>query len=125
MTRTVSLPMASRSAGTRVVNRAPPMARPSGGTPSDVCALQSPGVTGSENGSQMSKVCVPGGQVPSGHLFESLNCGYIVSEIGPPDLTPPHNVLNPSRTLTLPVPETASTRLAWRPSLFAACRAGS
>jgi len=36
----------------------------------------------------MSKVCVPGGQVPSGHLFESLTFSYIVSEITPPDLNP-------------------------------------
>jgi hypothetical protein len=28
------------------------------------------------------------GKSPSGHLFESLTCGYIVFEIGPPDLNP-------------------------------------
>ena len=37
----------------------------------------------------MTKVCVPGGQVPSGHLFEPLTRGYIVSEIDLPDLNPP------------------------------------
>ena len=36
----------------------------------------------------MTKVCVPGGQVPSGHLFEPLTRGYIVSEIDLPDLNP-------------------------------------
>jgi hypothetical protein len=33
-------------------------------------------------------VCPRWGKSPFGHLFESLTCGYIVFEIGHPDLNP-------------------------------------
>jgi len=88
MTRMVSLPMASPVGRYTRHDPRSPMARPSGRRRSGICAAQSPGDTAARAEARCRRGVSQVGKSPSGHLFESLTSGYIVSEIDPRDLNP-------------------------------------
>jgi hypothetical protein len=81
--------MASPSAGMHFMTRAPPMARPTCSTPSDICAAQSPGGTDARAEATCRRgMCVPGGQVPLRTLVQVFDQRLYRFQIDLPDLNP-------------------------------------
>ena len=63
---------------------------------SDICAAQGLGVTPARPAARCRRCVSLVGKSPSGHLFESLTCGYSQSSMTLPELNPHTVVLNPS-----------------------------
>ena len=83
-------PMASRSVGMQGYEPRPsPIASRTRDCPArDVCAARSPEDSSARPEARCRRCVSQVGKSPSGHLFESLTCGYIVFEIDLPDLNP-------------------------------------
>ena len=80
-----------RWASLRVMTHAPPNA-----ATSDIYAAQSPASTPARRGARCRRCVSLVGKSPSGHLFESLTCGYSPSSLDSPELHPHTVVLNPN-----------------------------